>query len=623
MTNNHDSVPDPSQWFEKFDPKYFFDAPRPVQRNNELWLVLAEQEVEFLEEVFWKVIVYLRGHGRSSSSMFDSKDRWTREAHLVIPPLSGADIVSEVATHTSGPTYPNKTIVRRLIPKRKEKDSEMSERVEYFEHADGESAGLSSCCCRIRDGSISHFPVCVLSSKVNRVVYVPILGSASDPADPAASLPFYYPKVIQFYVKSFGYSYVDGGSKATIGQVDSQDESEDRFGKRIMKPQLFIYFLLPPHSPPQSHHSIIQLEILPFTSTNSFLPTDKMVHCHLLLTVSLYTVYAFALPPRFQFAFLLTPAHDPILSLTALRPDTTFPQVVQMVRRRGDIHVDLREDEGQVRGEVEAGPRKPTPGNSSLKILRLRVFWCRFGSRSITKTVPKGEITLLHPDFNPTSSLTHGIVFNRPSSLRRKLNFVDLGCGNGLLTHILTCEGYNGVGIDLARRRIWDLFEGEGVGTRLVAETLHPPTVRYPDADWLIGNHADELVPWIPIIAARSSPVCKFVVIPCCFHSLTGAKYRFGSTVGQGKYRAYVDHVRDLSVRCGFEVEEENLRIPSTKNVSIVGRTRRHVGEEIEEEIGRIVGEAGTFVPRVSDRVREEMRRGDGGGGCERGGECI
>ncbi|RUS25577.1 hypothetical protein BC938DRAFT_471945 [Jimgerdemannia flammicorona] len=288
MTNNHDSVPDPSQWFEKFDPKYFFDAPRPVQRNNELWLVLAEQEVEFLEEVFWKVIVYLRGHGRSSSSMFDSKDRWTHEAHLVIPPLSGADIVSEVATHTSGPTYPNKTIVRRLIPKRKEKDSEMSERVEYFEHADGESAGLSSCCCRIRDGSISHFPVCVLSSKVNRVVYVPILGSASDPADPAASLPFYYPKVIQFYVKSFGYSYVDGGSKATIGQVDSQDESEDRFGKRIMKPQLFIYFLLPPHSPPQSHHSIIQLEILPFTSTNSFLPTDKMRYALTQLFHKLY-----------------------------------------------------------------------------------------------------------------------------------------------------------------------------------------------------------------------------------------------------------------------------------------------------------------------------------------------
>jgi len=25
----------------------------------------------------------------------------------------------------------------------------------------------------------------------------------------------------------------------------------------------------------------------------------------------------------------------------------------------------------------------------------------------------------------------------------------------------------------------------------------------YPDADWLLGNHSDELTPWIPVIAAR------------------------------------------------------------------------------------------------------------------------
>lgn len=25
----------------------------------------------------------------------------------------------------------------------------------------------------------------------------------------------------------------------------------------------------------------------------------------------------------------------------------------------------------------------------------------------------------------------------------------------------------------------------------------------FPDTDWLIGNHSDELTPWIPVIAAR------------------------------------------------------------------------------------------------------------------------
>lgn len=31
----------------------------------------------------------------------------------------------------------------------------------------------------------------------------------------------------------------------------------------------------------------------------------------------------------------------------------------------------------------------------------------------------------------------------------REQTFVDLGCGNGFLVHILTSEGYKGYGIDL------------------------------------------------------------------------------------------------------------------------------------------------------------------------------
>lgn len=39
-----------------------------------------------------------------------------------------------------------------------------------------------------------------------------------------------------------------------------------------------------------------------------------------------------------------------------------------------------------------------------------------------------------------------------------KQSFVDLGCGNGLLVHILNSEGHPGLGIDLRRRKIWDLY---------------------------------------------------------------------------------------------------------------------------------------------------------------------
>ena len=36
--------------------------------------------------------------------------------------------------------------------------------------------------------------------------------------------------------------------------------------------------------------------------------------------------------------------------------------------------------------------------------------------------------------------------------------FVDLGCGNGLLVYILSSEGHKGVGLDVRKRVIWDLY---------------------------------------------------------------------------------------------------------------------------------------------------------------------
>lgn len=41
---------------------------------------------------------------------------------------------------------------------------------------------------------------------------------------------------------------------------------------------------------------------------------------------------------------------------------------------------------------------------------------------------------------------------------KKPVSYVDLGCGNGLLVHILNSEGHNGIGIDLRRRKIWDLY---------------------------------------------------------------------------------------------------------------------------------------------------------------------
>ncbi|XP_055445199.1 probable tRNA (uracil-O(2)-)-methyltransferase [Bubalus kerabau] len=151
-------------------------------------------------------------------------------------------------------------------------------------------------------------------------------------------------------------------------------------------------------------------------------------------------------------------------------------------------------------------------------------------------------------------------------------SFVDLGCGNGLLVHILSSEGHPGRGIDVRRRKIWDMY---GPQTRLEESAITPnDKTLFPDVDWLIGNHSDELTPWIPVIAARSSYDCRFFVLPCCFFDFVGKFQRTQSSKTQ--YRGYLDFITEVGSACGFHVEEDCLRIPSTKRVCLIGKSRTY-----------------------------------------------
>uniref|UniRef100_A0A8D0L289 tRNA (uracil-O(2)-)-methyltransferase n=1 Tax=Sphenodon punctatus TaxID=8508 RepID=A0A8D0L289_SPHPU len=154
--------------------------------------------------------------------------------------------------------------------------------------------------------------------------------------------------------------------------------------------------------------------------------------------------------------------------------------------------------------------------------------------------------------------------------LSRKQSFVDLGCGNGLLVHILSNEGHPGKGIDVRRRKIWDMY---GPQTHLEECTITPnDDCLFPNVDWIIGNHSDELTPWIPVIAARSSYSCCYFVLPCCFFDFHGKYNRRQSQKTQ--YREYLDFVTQVGFVCGFNVEEDCLRIPSTKRVCLIGKSR-------------------------------------------------
>ncbi|XP_074132968.1 putative tRNA (uracil-O(2)-)-methyltransferase [Sminthopsis crassicaudata] len=160
--------------------------------------------------------------------------------------------------------------------------------------------------------------------------------------------------------------------------------------------------------------------------------------------------------------------------------------------------------------------------------------------------------------------------------ITEKQSFVDLGCGNGLLVHILSNEGHPGRGIDVRRRKIWNMY---GPQTQLEESAIRPnDSYLFPDVDWLIGNHSDELTPWIPVIAARSSYNCRYFVLPCCFFDFTGKYSRRQSKTTQ--YREYLDFIKEVGFTCGFHVEEDCLRIPSTKRVCLIGKSRTYPATE-------------------------------------------
>ena len=147
----------------------------------------------------------------------------------------------------------------------------------------------------------------------------------------------------------------------------------------------------------------------------------------------------------------------------------------------------------------------------------------------------------------------------------------------------------------------------------------------FPQGTFIISNHADELTPWTPLLASISSS--PFLAIPCCSHNLSGLRFRapsvfnnnsadalapsyfaahinksksiaiaiacpdneeiFGQGPEQGDlknlnakarakqpsaYSSLCDWVAHLAARVGYNVEREMLRMPSTRNVGIVGR---------------------------------------------------
>jgi len=157
-------------------------------------------------------------------------------------------------------------------------------------------------------------------------------------------------------------------------------------------------------------------------------------------------------------------------------------------------------------------------------------------------------------------------------------SFADLGCGNGLLVFILQQEGHRGYGIDLRRRKVWDKFPAK---VDLREEPIVPTDGKlFGDVDWLIGNHSDELSPWIAVLAAKSAISSKYFLLPCCAFEFSGAKFQRTDTK-KSIYMGFIDYLMEISELCGFRnTKIDRLKIPSTKRICLIGDVR--IYEDVE-----------------------------------------
>lgn len=218
-----------------------------------------------------------------------------------------------------------------------------------------------------------------------------------------------------------------------------------------------------------------------------------------------------------------------------------------------------------------------------------------------------------------------------------EFEFRDLGCGNGLLVHILMMEGYKGEGIDARARKSWKVYPQEvqeKLKEKIIVPSIllkpHPSLAKiaphikdngrqfaepmnnqvtyhtaesllnssyvcttedFPKNTFLIGNHSDELTCWIPLLGH------PFMVIPCCSHALNGNRMRFPpkkvktALLNQAlasTYGSLVDHVEDIAILNGWRVEKEMLRIPSTRNAAVMSCEKVQPFQEEPSEISQL-----------------------------------
>ncbi|KAG0287690.1 tRNA methyltransferase 44, partial [Dissophora globulifera] len=535
-----DFVYDASFYFEDL-PSRSNDQGSGEPHPRPAWYLTARAPVPFSEDVFWNVL-----------------ERWILEAPSIIPPIAKVEILhdytqqgdddhgSVASSHTSSDlaqllvesstdnsknnsnSSPFRTIRRRLLPKRANKDPVMEEQLFFVRSSQGSSSNGSSS-----------------SSSSSYAVFAPIVRSSTTPS-PSSShsdrtesikwnqgqehdqnrdfmtqakslLPFYYPKV-----RGFRYGYVADPEEAPEDRDDHDHdhdgegvgdgcfEYKDEEEKEVEAEKQDGTKAASKVKPMSKRLGWITLELFLAGDEGEF--TEKMQYAFKELFKKLY-----------KWGVNTTKG----FTKSRVQHDIMVPKELYLA-----TYARLKETHAQ--RWVQSWPEKTDPTKFVFEDIAIASWLV-----ALWELERAGQRSDLDNDGN-RNTIEQGQVQEDGCKKRKresqKQTFVDLGCGNGLLTHILNEEGHKGTGIDIVARKVWDIY---GPGTSLEAKTVIPNETVFNNVDWIIGNHADELAPWIPIIAARSKPLTRFAVIPCCFFDLNGSRHQFPKGAPEGKYKAY------------------------------------------------------------------------------------
>ncbi|EED15375.1 conserved hypothetical protein [Talaromyces stipitatus ATCC 10500] len=175
---------------------------------------------------------------------------------------------------------------------------------------------------------------------------------------------------------------------------------------------------------------------------------------------------------------------------------------------------------------------------------------------------------------------------------------------------------------------------------------IHYTTGDFSKGTFVISNHADELTVWTPLLAALACPEdpLPFLSIPCCSHALSGTRYRYSppknekssniksnphqseenpqtgdlkalrtekqaastSLLGSypnsvavlnSMYGSLTVKTMNVAKEVGYDVEKTLLRIPSTRNIGVIGGRKKGLvhkklgKEEYKETVRRSIHE--------------------------------